>query len=238
VVYNLNLLRFLSFRNNSNNKSKFLSAIKEIEFHKKELSNIKLKLEHKNKRLLDYTVQSREQGDEARFNLYASEHVELKKVLNMVNSSELALSQILIRIESVMEVGNVVDKVSSALNSLHNISSDVLRVKPALEDTSQEVNDTLSSMLLDLETISPDLNLSLQPLSDEGNDLLNEIKKYAENKTLETVEQASSTLSPANISEMLSEDNSIELDQFKENADMLSSLPSTFSKKERELTPA
>ncbi len=156
----------------------------------------------------------------------------------MVNSSELALSQILIRIESVMEVGNVVDKVSSALNSLHNISSDVLRVKPALEDTSQEVNDTLSSMLLDLETISPDLNLSLQPLSDEGNDLLNEIKKYAENKTLETVEQASSTLSPANISEMLSEDNSIELDQFKENADMLSSLPSTFSKKERELTPA
>ena len=100
------------------------------------------------------------------------------------------------------------------------------------------MNDTLSSMLLDLETISPDLNLSLQPLSDEGNDLLNEIKKYAENKTLETVEQASSTLSPANISEMLSEDNSIELDQFKENADMLSSLPSTFSKKERELTPA
>ena len=95
-------MRFLSFRNNSNNKSKFLSAIKEIEFHKKELSNIKLKLEHKNKRLLDYTVQSREQGDEARFNLYASEHVELKKVLNMVNSSELALSQILIRIESVM----------------------------------------------------------------------------------------------------------------------------------------
>ena len=31
---------------------------------------------------------------------------------------------------------------------------------------------------------------------------------------------------------MLSEDNSIELDQFKENAYMLSSLPSTFSKKE------
>ena len=238
MVFNLNLMRFLSIRNNSINKGKFLSAIKEIEFHKKELSNIKLKLEYKNKKLLDYTVQSREQGDDARFNLYANEHIELKKVLNMINSSELALSQILIRLESVMEVGTVVDKVSSALNSLHHISSDILRIKPALENTSQEVNDTLSSMLLDLETISPDLNLSLQPISDDGNDLLNEIKKYAENKTLETVEQASSTLSPANLSEMLSQDNSAEFKQFKENANILSSLPSTFSKKERELTPA
>jgi division protein CdvB (Snf7/Vps24/ESCRT-III family) len=161
-------------------RDRIIESIKSIEFHKRELDNIKRRLEARREKLFNLTVKALEDKDKVRAKVYATEHAELKRVIKVVTISELALTQIAIRLESICDTGDVIVQVSAAFKVVKKIGEELSSIMPQLETTMKEVNDVLVETMSSLQQITPESPITLD-LSG-GQEILESAKKYVEEK--------------------------------------------------------
>ncbi len=173
-------------------KKKLFTASKQIEFHKREVANLRFKLENRRQSLFERAVKSQQNRDENSAKIYSSELAEVKKVLQVVKSSELALSQIMIRIESIRDVADVFANMNTSFNIMRGINKSVSGVVPTLENASEEVNNTLTETLANLGNLSPSISLDLK--NEDGYELFVKAKQFAEEKAMEINEVVPSSL--------------------------------------------
>ncbi len=159
-------------------KEKITTAIKQIEVQRKELDQLRFRLDQRRKSIFNSTVRSFERGDEMRARLLANEHYELQKITRVVNASELALLHIVVRLETLRDVGDVMYVLTSAFKAVRKIGKSISEVAPNLERASEEINQSFSNILSELGVISPSVNIALtdtpQEIFDKAQQLISE----------------------------------------------------------------
>jgi division protein CdvB (Snf7/Vps24/ESCRT-III family) len=178
----LNPFHFLSQRQEAGLKEKLSVAVKRIDIHRRELEILRGKLEARRQSLFETTVKAFGKKDIDRATVYSNEHAELKRVIHVVTVSELALMQIVVRLESIRDVGDIIYQLNSSFKILRKVSRDVSGLVPAFENATQDVNATLTSTLEGLSQISP--NFSLNVKTENEHELVEQAKKYAEEKAM------------------------------------------------------
>ncbi|MFI5420038.1 MAG: hypothetical protein ACHQ1H_03640, partial [Nitrososphaerales archaeon] len=98
---------FSSFKGDKNLKEKINVSLRQIDIQRKELEQLKIQLEERRSVKIDAAIRAIEKNDEKRARVLAGEHVELQKVTNVVSASELALLHIVVRLETIRDVGDV-----------------------------------------------------------------------------------------------------------------------------------
>jgi division protein CdvB (Snf7/Vps24/ESCRT-III family) len=176
-------LRFIGIGREENVKPKIASTIKEIEFHRKELENLRAKLEQRRKSLFDTTVKAMMTKDQSKATVYANEWSELRKVGKVVYASELALTQVVLRLESILDVGDVMFHMSMAFKVLRKVNKTVQGLVPSLDQASSDINSALTETLAGMENISPSISLNIQ--TETGEELVEEARKLAEERAEE-----------------------------------------------------
>ena len=176
-------LRFIGLGREENVKPKIASTIKEIEFHRKELENLRVKLEQRRKSLFDTTVKAMMTKDEPKANVYANEWSELRKVGKVVHASELALTQVVLRLESILDVGDVMFHMSMAFKVLRKVNKTVQGLVPSLDQASSDINSALSETMAGMENLSPSISLNIQ--TESGEELVEQARKLAEERAEE-----------------------------------------------------
>src|ERR1700730_11803349 len=89
-------LKLFGLRREGDYKTKVLLAIKNIDFHRKELDSLKVRLSERRQLLFDMTVRALQEKDKPKAGIYAGEHTEIMKVIKVVTTSELALTQMML----------------------------------------------------------------------------------------------------------------------------------------------
>jgi division protein CdvB (Snf7/Vps24/ESCRT-III family) len=176
-------LRFIGISRDDNIKSKISSTIKEIEFHRKELENLRSRLEQRRRGLFDTTVKSMMIKDQEKANIYANEWAELRKVGKVVYASELALTQVVLRLESIADVGDVMSHMSMAFKVLHKVNKTVQGLVPSLDRASDDINNALAETMTGMGNISPTIQLNIQ--SGSGEEIVEQARKLAEERAEE-----------------------------------------------------
>ena len=176
-------LRFIGIGREENVKPKIASTIKEIEFHRKELENLRVRLEQRRKSLFDTTVKAMMTKDESKATVYANEWSELRKVGKVVYASELALTQVVLRLESILDVGDVMFHMSMAFKVLRKVNKTVQGLVPSLDQASSDINSALTETMAGMENISPSISLNIQ--TETGEELVEEARKLAEERAEE-----------------------------------------------------
>ena len=176
-------LRFIGFRRDDSIKSKVSSTIKQIEFHRKELENLRSRLEQRRKGLFDTTVRAMMTKDQEKANIYANEWAELRKVGKVVYASELALTQVVLRLESIVDVGDVMSHMSMAFKVLHKVNKTVQGLVPSLDQASDDINTALAETMTGMGNISPSIQLNIQ--SGSGEEIVEQARKLAEERAEE-----------------------------------------------------
>lgn len=161
-------------------RDRILESIRSIEFHRRELDNIKRRLESRKDKLFNLTVKALEAKDRVRAKVYATEHAEIKRVIKVVTMSELALTQISIRLESICDTGDIIMQVSSAFKVVKKIGEELSSIMPQLESTMKEINDVLVETMSSLQQITPDSSIVLDVSG--GEEILESAKRYVEEK--------------------------------------------------------
>ena len=184
------------FGNGDGMKKKLISAAKRIEVHKREVIFLRLRLENRRQSLFEKVVRAIEHKDDNSASVYAVELNEVKKVLCAVKASELALIQIIVRLESIRDAGDVYANMNDAFKIMRNVNQSVSGVVPTLENATEEVNSTLSEALADLGNLSSSVSLDVK--HENGQELFEKAKIFAEEKALDLNEGIPSSVLSAN----------------------------------------
>ena len=176
-------LRVLGLQGEEDPKGKIATTIKEIELHRRELENLRAKLGDRRRNIYDTTVRALAAKDKSKATVYASEWSELRKVEKVVRASELALTQVTLRLESIKDVGDVMAHMTSAFKVLRRVSKTVQGLVPALDRASEEINNTLTETMAEMGNVSPQINVNIA--TESGEELVEQARKYAEEQAEE-----------------------------------------------------
>lgn len=176
-------LRLIGFRKEDDVKPKIASTIKEIELHRRELENLRVRLDQRRKSLFDTTVKAMMAKDKSKASVYANEWAELRKVGKVVYASELALTQVVLRLESIVDVGDVMSHMSMAFKVLRKVNKTVQGLVPSLDQASDEINNALTETMAEMGNVSPSISLNIQ--TESGEELVEQARKLAEERAEE-----------------------------------------------------
>jgi division protein CdvB (Snf7/Vps24/ESCRT-III family) len=173
-------LKFIGIGRDNGIKPKIASTIKEIELHRRELENLRGKLEGRRKALFDTTVRAMMAKDKSKAAVYANEWSELRKVGKVVYASELALTQVVLRLESMVDVGDVMFHMNMAFKVLRRVNKTVQGLVPSLDQASSEINNALTETMSEMGNVSPTISLNIK--TDSGEELVEQARRLAEER--------------------------------------------------------
>jgi division protein CdvB (Snf7/Vps24/ESCRT-III family) len=176
-------LKFIGLGRDENLKPKIASTIKQIEFHRRELETLRLRLDARRRALFDTTVKAMIAKDKSKANVYASEWTEVRKVGKVVYASELALTQVVLRLESISDVGDVMSHMSTAFKVLRKVNKTVQGIVPSLDQASDDINNTLTETMSEMGRVTPSINLNIR--TESGEELVEEARRLAEQRAEE-----------------------------------------------------
>jgi division protein CdvB (Snf7/Vps24/ESCRT-III family) len=122
--------------------------------------------------------------DMARANVFANELAEIRKMEKMIMHSRLALEQIVLRLSTVSELGDVVSTLAPAVSVLRSVKNGMATVFPEAEREIGSIGNLLSGIIMDAG-YNTGMNIDFQTAGDDAQKILNEAATVAEQKVKE-----------------------------------------------------
>ena len=162
-------------------KSRIESAIRGLQIETQKLDQVSHTLGQRDKDLFEKIVAAQTRHDIPHSNIYATELAELRKTEKTVQQSKLALEQIVLRVQTVREWGDIVASMAPAVGVIRNVKKAVGRVMPEVEKELGDVGESISSLLIEAgEYTGGSLNLNTS--NEEAEKILSEAAVVAEQK--------------------------------------------------------
>ena len=155
-----------------------------------ELKRQSLKLEQANSALkerdrviFDMVQKAIRGNDTARAQIYANELSRIRQIKKMISQSQLAIDCITIRLESFLDLYQVVQDMKPLSEVLRNVSADVQQVMPQFSSLLENLNEVVNEALLEtkIDTSQPGLEEVLNVRSQAGGEILREVSGIVEN---------------------------------------------------------
>ncbi len=145
------------------------------------LDTILRKLSEKDNKLLHRISIKIQKNDNRLAAIFANELVEIRKMMKMIAQARYALEAIVLRIETIKDLGDVVVTLAPALAAVKNVQKGVAGVIPAAEDKFTEITGLLSDILVNAGQIN-ETKLDFKVANEDAEIILKEASVLAEKK--------------------------------------------------------
>jgi division protein CdvB (Snf7/Vps24/ESCRT-III family) len=142
------------------------------------------KIRERDSVLFAKTVAAVQKHETQRASMFANELAEVRKVGKMVTQSKLALEQIVLRLNTITEMGDIVTTLAPATSIVRSIKQDIAGVMPDAEGEMGEVSSLLSGILVDAGSIGG-YSLNFETANEEAELALSEAAAVAESRMKE-----------------------------------------------------
>jgi division protein CdvB (Snf7/Vps24/ESCRT-III family) len=139
------------------------------------------KLRGKDTELFNKIVSSVQKRDSARASIYANELAELRKMNRMVTQSRLALEQIMLRLNTITDMGDIVTTLAPATSIVSSLRQSLTGLMPEAENGMSEISSLLSGILVDAGSVSGS-SLNFTAANEEAEGVLSEAAAVAESR--------------------------------------------------------
>lgn len=148
------------------------------------LKQISLGLKRRDDKFFLRCIEAQIEGDRVHAVMYANECAEVRKLAQLVLSSELALEQAILRLQTIEKLSNAIGAIVPIVGIVNETKGRLLGVVPAIANKLDDVNTVLSNSLREMGTV-PFRGPGLQTTSDEAMKVLEEANAAAEEKIRE-----------------------------------------------------
>jgi division protein CdvB (Snf7/Vps24/ESCRT-III family) len=159
-------------------------AVKRMEMQIQRLDKASDRFSDRDKSIFAKIVNAYTKHDMARANVFANELAEIRKMEKMIMHSRLALEQIVLRLSTVSELGDVVSTLAPAVNVLRSVKNGMATVFPEAEREIGSIGNLLSGIIMDAG-YNTGMNIDFQTAGDDAQKILNEAATVAEQKVKE-----------------------------------------------------
>jgi hypothetical protein len=116
----------------------------------------------------------------------ATELGEVRKLVKFLYNVELAIERVIIRLETIRELGEIVTELKPALRLLQNVSQELFQVLPDVSSELDTVNSTIQDTLRAAK-ISDEELIPVGKKTEGGEEVLKEVTCFMQQKLSETL---------------------------------------------------
>ncbi|MDH5438320.1 MAG: Snf7 family protein [Candidatus Bathyarchaeota archaeon] len=159
-------------------------AIKRIQTQIERLDKATNHFSERDKSIFAKVVEAYSKHDMARANVFANELAAMRKMEKTIIHSRLALEQIVLRLSTVSELGDVVSTLAPAVGVMRGVRNGMAAVFPEAERELGSIGNLLNGIMMDAGH-STGVNIDFQTASEDAQTILNEAATVAEHKVQE-----------------------------------------------------
>jgi division protein CdvB (Snf7/Vps24/ESCRT-III family) len=152
-----------------------------LRVQRNKIESMGLMLQRRDKELFDKCVAARIGGDTSRANLYAEECAETRRIVKVVLQSELALEQVIFKVETAEMMGDLAFLMHPIKNVVLTVGKQIRNVMPEVSFELSQINETLDELLVDTGNVTEPV-VSLEAHTPEAEGILREADALAEQK--------------------------------------------------------
>lgn len=162
-------------------KPRLDDATRGIQTQVARLESTMTKLKERDAAIFNKVVSALQKHDTQHASVYANELAEVRKMNKMVTSSKLALEQIVLRLNTVTELGDIVVTLAPAMSIIRSVKSGIIGVLPEAEREINEIGGLLSSILVDAGQTSG-ASLNFEAANEDAEKIIAEASAVAEQR--------------------------------------------------------
>ena len=159
-------------------------AVRRIELQVQKLDQATDRFTNRDKAIFARIVDAYTKHDTARANVFANELAEVRKMERLIINARLALEQIVLRLRTVSELGDVVSTLGPAVGVLRSVRSGLISVFPEAENELGEIGNMLSGIMIEAGQGSG-MTLNFDAVNEDASKILTEAATVAEQRIKE-----------------------------------------------------
>ena len=159
-------------------------AVRRIELQTQKLDQATERFSQRDKAIFARIVDSYTKHDTARANVFANELAEIRKMEKLIMNARLALEQIVLRLRTVSELGDVVTTLGPAVGVLRSVRAGLASVFPEAENELGEIGNLLSGIMIEAGQ-SSGMTLNFDTVNEDAQKILTEASTVAEQRIKE-----------------------------------------------------
>ena len=170
-----------SVRNPGPLKPRLDLAVRQIQVQVAKLDSTSAKLRERDNSIFAKVVSSLQKHDTQHASVIANELAEIRKMNKKVTQAKLALEQIVLRLNTITELGDIVVTLTPAMSVIRNVKQGLVGVLPEAESEIGEISGLLSSILVDAGTVGG-YSLNFEAANEDAEKKLAEASAVAETR--------------------------------------------------------
>ncbi|NWF87565.1 hypothetical protein HXY32_07155 [Candidatus Bathyarchaeota archaeon] len=156
-------------------------AVRRIELQTQKLDQATERFSQRDKAIFARIVDAYTKHDTARANVFANELAEIRKMERLIINARLALEQIVLRLRTVSELGDVVSTLGPAVGVLRSVRTGLASVFPEAESELGEIGNLLSGIMIEAGQ-SSGMTLNFDTVNEDATKILTEAATVAEQR--------------------------------------------------------
>jgi division protein CdvB (Snf7/Vps24/ESCRT-III family) len=184
-------------------KEKIITALDLLRKYHSKLSNLKNRLKFREKELFEKTIIAKQTGKEDLALIFANEISHVRKLQNNLDSLLIHLEQLIIRLQTTIELGEFIKLVTDSKSLINLVQKDVKNISPELANILDDLSEGIE--IVNTNYYYPESEFNVESMSDEVEQIINEAAKEA-SKRIKTITEnlpAAKEKLPAKYSEIL-----------------------------------
>jgi len=130
-------------------KERITQTIYRLNMVTRKLDDSRIRIEQKHKGLFQKCVQAQERKDQATAIMYANECSQVRKMAQIIISSRHAIEQVVLRLETVSDFGDVAAEIMPAAKIINTVRGRLAGVIPEVSLQLASIGQTLDSLVLE-----------------------------------------------------------------------------------------
>lgn len=159
-------------------------AVRRIELQIQKLDQATDRFGQRDKTIFARIVDAYTKHDTSRANVFANELAEIRKMERLIINARLALEQIVLRLRTVSELGDVVSTLGPAVGVLRSVRAGLVSVFPEAENELGEIGNMLSGIMIEAGQGSG-MTLNFDTVNEDAGKILTEAATVAEQRIKE-----------------------------------------------------
>ena len=173
-------------------KKRLTMAIHRLKVQYSRVEGAAMRMSRHEKELFEKCVNAQMKGDSARAALYANECAEVRKISKLLLKSRLALEQVLLRLETVEEFGDVITVMGPVAGVISALKNQLGGIVPEVSYELGQIGDELSKIVVEAGEATGH-RWQLEPVNSEARKILAEAASLAEQRIKERLPELPSS---------------------------------------------
>lgn len=162
-------------------KERIAHAVYRLEGQKDKLLQSENRLLQRDKEMFERCVGARASSDDAHAVIFANECSEIRKMAKIITASELALERVILRLQTVEEVGDVLVQMAPIVGVVRETKGKLAGIIPEVSRELEDINSILSDTLIETGEASSGES-AIEAATGEARRVLDEASAIAEQK--------------------------------------------------------